>query len=78
MTETVTWVTVPKPSLDLVGLVLGALGLAAFCAAVATVLGAALGLGFIVRNRRRPLPSCTDDGLHLLESRAPGSLLPLA
>jgi hypothetical protein len=74
----VTWVVVPKPSLDLVGLVLGALSLAAVCAAVATVLGAALGVSLIVRNRRRPLPSCTDDGLHLLESRAPGPLLPQA
>ena len=49
--ETVTWVTVPKPTFDLVGVVLGSFGLAGLCAAVATVLGVLLGLTRIVQGR---------------------------
>jgi hypothetical protein len=53
-TEAVTWIKVDRPVFDLVGVVLNSLGLAAVCAGVALSLGTALGIGFIVRDRRTP------------------------
>jgi hypothetical protein len=65
--ESVTWIKVDRPTFDLVGVVLSSLGLAGICAGVALGLGAALGLGFIVRNRR--LSGLSDRvSLHLLEA----------
>ena len=51
--QVVTWVHVPKPTLDLVGVVLGALTVAAVAATLALVLGSGMGLLLIARNRRR-------------------------
>ena len=65
--QVVTWVHVPKPTLDLVGIVLGSLRLAAVAAVLATVLGLVVGLVLIVRNRRRP-SVIEPSRLHLLES----------
>jgi len=50
--ETVMWVKVAKPTLDLVGIVLGAMGTAGVLAAMALLLGIALGLSLILRRRR--------------------------
>jgi hypothetical protein len=66
--ETVTWIKVDKPTFDLVGVVLGSLGLAGICAAVALGLGVVLGLGFIARDRRAPAPSADRISLDLLEA----------
>jgi len=51
--QVVTWVHVPKPTLDLEGIVLGSLTVAALAAVLALVLGSATGLLMIARNRRR-------------------------
>lgn len=68
--QVVTWVHTPKPTLDLVGIVVGALMGAAFIAVVALFMGSALGAVFIARNRRReasePAP-----GLGLLDAPHP-------
>lgn len=66
--QTVTWIKVDKPSFDLVGVVLSSLGLAGICAAVALILGAGLGISFIVRGRRAPKPRADRVSLHLLEA----------
>jgi hypothetical protein len=50
-TQTITWIQVEKPTFDLVGVVLGALGLAGLLAAVALVLGTVIGVGLILRHR---------------------------
>jgi ABC-type spermidine/putrescine transport system permease subunit II len=55
-TPTVIWVPVQKPTFDLVGVVLSSLGLAGICAAVALVLGIALGVVLIRRARRHSDP----------------------
>jgi hypothetical protein len=52
--ESVTWIKVQKPVFDLVGVVLGSFALAGVCVLAALVLGAVLGLGFILRARRLP------------------------
>ena len=67
--ETVTWIKVEKPVFDLVGVVLSSLGLAALCAAVAFALGAALGVGFIVRRRRQAGSWADGISLRLVEHR---------
>lgn len=51
--QVITWVHVPKPTLDLVGIVLGAMAAAAFCAVVALLLGSTFGLFLVARGRRR-------------------------
>jgi hypothetical protein len=76
--QQVTWIRVEKPVFDLVGVVLYSLGLAGLCAVVALVLGAALGLAFIVRSRRRPSDSWSDRPFQLLEGRRPWSTRPTA
>ena len=63
--ESVTWIKVQKPVFDLVGVVLSSFALAGVCVLVALALGATLGLGFILRNRRNPPRSWADDGLKL-------------
>jgi len=50
--ETITWVKVEKPVFDLVGVVLGSLGLAGALAACALVLGVVFGCLLIRRHRR--------------------------
>jgi hypothetical protein len=55
--QSVTWIKVPKPTFDLVGVVLGSFALAGVCVLVAIVLGSVLGLGFILRRRRVPSSS---------------------
>lgn len=66
-TETITWIKVPKPTFDLVGVVLSSLGLAGICAAVALGLGTVLGIGFIVHGSRSPTTLADRLSLHLLE-----------
>jgi len=61
----VIWVPVQKPVFDLAGVVLSSLGLAGICAAVAFVLGTALGVYFILRARRRADPLAGHTTLHL-------------
>jgi ABC-type spermidine/putrescine transport system permease subunit II len=65
--QVITWIHVPKPTLDMVGIVLGSLRLAAVAAVLATALGAVVGLVLIARNRRRP-SVIEPSRLHLLES----------
>jgi hypothetical protein len=69
--QNVTWIKVEKPVFDLVGVVLYSLGLAGLCAIIALVLGSALGIVFIVRNRRRPQDSWNERSFQLLEARRP-------
>jgi ABC-type spermidine/putrescine transport system permease subunit II len=45
----VLWVTVPKPTFDLIGVVLGSLSLAVTVAVVGILLGIVLGLVFVRR-----------------------------
>jgi len=68
---TVIWVPVQKPTFDLVGVVLSSFGIAGICAAVALVLGTALGIYFILRTRRRADPPQGLTTLHLVESIHP-------
>ena len=65
--QAVTWVHVPRPTLDLVGIVLGALTVAALAAVLAVVLGSGMGLLLIVRNRQREAQAPPSQ-LGLLES----------
>ena len=65
--QVITWVHVPKPTLDLVGIVLGAFKIAGVAAVLAMVLGSAMGLLLILRNRRRP-SVVEPSRLHLIES----------
>jgi len=51
--QTITWIQVPRPTFDLVGVVLSSLGLAGLLAAVALVLGIALGVSLILRQRQQ-------------------------
>lgn len=68
--QVVTWIHVPKPTLDLVGIVLGAFAVAGLAAVLALVLGTGMGLLLIARNRRRE--GRTDPArLGLLESSRP-------
>jgi hypothetical protein len=67
----ITWVKFEKPTFDLVGVVLGSLGLAGLCALVALTLGIAWGLAIILIRRRQEPISCIDHSLHLLEARRP-------
>lgn len=50
----VTWIKVDKPTFDLVGLLVGSIGLTLVLAAVALALGVLLGLAIIHRRRREP------------------------
>ena len=54
--ETITWVRVEKPVLDLVGIVLGSLGLAGLLAAGASVFGLLIGWVLIRRGERLSPP----------------------
>jgi hypothetical protein len=66
--ESVTWIKVDKPVFDLVGVVLTSLGLAGICAAIALGLGTALGIGFILRERRAHSTLADRLSLHLVEA----------
>jgi hypothetical protein len=68
--QAITWIHVPKPTLDLVGIVIGSLTLAGVAALLAMVLGSGVGLALIVRNRRRP-SVIEPSRLHLLETTQP-------
>ena len=70
-TPTVIWVPVKKPTFDLVGVVLSSLGLAGICAAVALVLGTALGILLIRRARRHSDPLEGRTTLRLAEPARP-------
>jgi len=50
----VTWIKVDKPTFDLVGLLVGSIGLTLVLAAVALGLGLLLGLAIIHRRRNEP------------------------
>jgi hypothetical protein len=61
----VTWIKVEKPTLDLVGVVLGSFHLAGALLVVAVILGAFFG-AVLIRSRRRPQPTPMDQvSLHL-------------
>ncbi len=61
----VTWIKVEKPTLDLVGVVLGSFHLAGVLLLAALVLGVLFGAA-LIRSRRRPQPPPLDDlSLHL-------------
>jgi hypothetical protein len=61
----VTWIKVEKPTLDLVGVVLGSFRLAGFLLLVALVLGVLFGAA-LIRSRRRPHATPLDEvSLHL-------------
>jgi len=62
--QSITWIKVQKPTLDLVSVVLSSFALAGVCVLVALALGGVLGLGFILRSRRIPR-SWADDGLNI-------------
>ncbi len=59
--QVVTWIKVQKPSLDLIGLILGSLLATAVLALVALLLGTLGGLGLIRRRAR----SQAEPGSHL-------------
>jgi len=61
--QTITWIKVEKPSLDLVGLVLGSLTLAAALAIFALVVGLLLGVTLI----RRTSSSSDDPWRHPIQ-----------
>lgn len=63
--ESITWVKVQKPTLDLVGVVITSFALVGVCVLVALALGGVLGLGFILRRRRVPARSWAGEGLKL-------------
>ena len=68
MTQNVTWIKVEAQRFDLVGLILGSLGLAGAIAALALFLGCVLGVAIILRRRRVPPAGSTwiaDGTLHL-------------
>ena len=67
-TESITWIKVDRPVFDLVGVVLNSFGMAAVCAGASLGLGAALGVGFIVRDRRAPADLRDPLSLHLLKA----------
>lgn len=67
----VIWVPVQKPTFDLVGVVLSSFGIAGICAAVALVLGTALGIVLILRARREGDPLKGRTTLRLVESPHP-------
>jgi hypothetical protein len=73
----VTWVHVERPKLDLVGIVLGAFGLAGALALLALGLGVGLGAVLILRRRRRQV-SIGDGVLHLEHAGVRGSPTPPA
>ena len=50
--ETVIWIKVAKPTLDLVGVVLSAFGITGVLVVLALLLGLALGLSLILKRRR--------------------------
>lgn len=61
----VTWIKVEKPTLDLVGVVLGSFHLAGLLLLVALVLGVFFGAA-LIRSRRRPHGALLDEvSLHL-------------
>jgi hypothetical protein len=61
----ITWIKLEKPTLDLVGVVLGSFRLAGILLVVAFVLGVVFGAALILA-RRRPLPAPMDRvSLHL-------------
>jgi hypothetical protein len=66
--ESITWIKVERPVFDLVGVVLSSFGLAGICAGVALSLGTALGVGFIVRDRRAPADLRDPLSLQLLKA----------
>ena len=68
--QVVTWVHTPKPTLDLVGIVVGSLMGAAFISLVALFMGSALGAVFIARTRRREA-TAPAPGLGLLDVSHP-------
>lgn len=68
--QVVTWVHTPKPTLDLVGIVVGALMGAAFISLVALLMGSLMGAVFIARNRRREA-TAPAPGLGLLDAPHP-------
>jgi hypothetical protein len=69
--QQITWIQVQKPVFDLAGVVLYSLGLAGLCAIVASVLGGALGIAFIVRSRRRSSDSWSERSFQLLDAGRP-------
>jgi hypothetical protein len=62
---TVTWVRVDKPQLDVVGLILGSLGLSGGLALAALLLGGLWGAARIRQNRRLPGDPRGPGTLHL-------------
>jgi len=65
----VTWVTVEKPTFDLVGVVLGSFRFAGLLLVVAVALGLVFG-AVLILSRRRPGPSPVEDVSLRLDSRA--------
>ena len=70
-TPTVIWVPVQRPTFDLVGVVLSSFGIAGIRAAVALVLGIALGVVLIRRARRQTDPLAGRTVLRLAGSPQP-------
>ncbi len=65
--QVVTWIKVQKPSLDLIGLILGSLLATALLALATLLLGALGGLGLI----RRRACSSAEPGSHLTRLHLP-------
>jgi hypothetical protein len=64
--ETITWIRLERPTFDLVGVLITALGFTAVCVGVAVVLGSVLGWYFIHRNTREgAAPALDAVSLHL-------------
>jgi hypothetical protein len=69
-TETITWVKVDHAKLDIVGVILGSLGLAGALASLALLLGALLGLSLVLRRRHEGAWADEHAALRLSDSRA--------
>jgi hypothetical protein len=70
----VTWIKVEKPTFDLVGVVLGSMGLAGLLAAGALLLGSIFGILLIRRGRRAERLPAQTVSLQLDVSHRPPTL----
>jgi len=61
----ITWIKVERPTIDLVGVVLGSFRLAGVLLVVAAVLGVLFGVALIRARRRLPAPPLDEVSLHL-------------
>jgi hypothetical protein len=71
--ESVIWIKVAKPTFDLVGVILGAMGVTGILVALALLLGTAFGISLILRRRRDALGGGLDGVSLDLDFRPPSA-----